>query len=217
MWKGLAAVLVTIALAAAPAAAQGAGNVRIAVRPDSRLWIEGGANVGSWSCSARQFEALVLVDTGYHRDRGTLSALHANLREVEVRVRVRALTCGNPVMDGDLYGALKAKGKNDSSIIVGRFDVAQPAAGDAAVLRTAGSLTVVGVERSVAMDITLDRLADGTLRTRGSVPMKMTDFGIRPPTAMLGLVKTRNELTVRFELLVDPRILAQAADGDGGH
>ena len=36
-------------------------------------------------------------------------------------------------------------------------------------------------------------------RIRAEMPVRMTDFGITPPTALFGIVKARNELTVRFE------------------
>jgi hypothetical protein len=42
--------------------------------------------------------------------------------------------------------------------------------------------------------------ADGSIAVRGSVPLFMSDFGIEPPTAMLGMLKTADQVTVKFEL-----------------
>jgi hypothetical protein len=44
-------------------------------------------------------------------------------------------------------------------------------------------------------------LNDGRLRAMGSKAIKMTDYNVEPPTAMLGLVKAENELTVHFDLI----------------
>lgn len=67
------------------------------------------------------------------------------------------------------------------------------------VFRVAGGLTMVGVTRPVSVDMTL-QVAGDTLRTEGSLVVKQTDFGIRPFSKALGMVKVKNE--VRFELRV---------------
>jgi hypothetical protein len=50
--------------------------------------------------------------------------------------------------------------------------------------------------------VTTDRVDGGALRARGAVAMRMTDFGIKPPTGLFGLIRSRNEITVRFDLVV---------------
>jgi hypothetical protein len=40
------------------------------------------------------------------------------------------------------------------------------------------------------------------------VPIKMTDFGIKPPTAIFGRLKTGDEVKVNFELNVGARAIA---------
>jgi polyisoprenoid-binding protein YceI len=68
-----------------------------------------------------------------------------------------------------------------------------------AVIRATGDLTMVGVTRPVSLDLTLEISAD-TLRAEGSFVVKQTDFGIKPYSKVLGLVKVKDE--VRFELRV---------------
>jgi hypothetical protein len=40
------------------------------------------------------------------------------------------------------------------------------------------------------------------MKASGAIPLLMTDFGITPPTGLFGLIRSRNEITVRFELMV---------------
>jgi hypothetical protein len=42
------------------------------------------------------------------------------------------------------------------------------------------------------------------------VAIEMTDFGIHPPTAMMGLLKTRNDVTIFFDLTTDYERLLEA-------
>jgi polyisoprenoid-binding protein YceI len=142
----------------------------------SRVWIEGGSNVADWSCKAVRFDAS--VDNG----------------RVIVRLSVRDLKCGNRKMDHDLYAALKASDPAAPSFIVALFD-ARP--GD-----TRGTLEVAGVERTVTAQITTELAPDGTTRARGNVPILMTDFGVKPPVGLFGLIRSKNEVVVKFELII---------------
>ena len=62
-------------------------------------------------------------------------------------------------------------------------------------------LQIAGVEREVALDITTER-KDSTLTVSGEVQLLMTDFGITPPKAMLGMLKTDPKVTVTFETVL---------------
>ena len=45
------------------------------------------------------------------------------------------------------------------------------------------------------------------------VPIKMTDFGIKPPTAIFGRLKTGDDVKVNFELSIGARAIAAAVGG----
>ena len=47
-------------------------------------------------------------------------------------------------------------------------------------------------------------LADGQYQVSGAYPMKMTDFGIEPPTALLGTMTTGDDVTINFNLTLSP-------------
>ena len=49
------------------------------------------------------------------------------------------------------------------------------------------------------------RLPDGQFRLTGSLPLLMTDFGIDPPKAMPGTLKTGDRVVVHFDVVVAPR------------
>lgn len=66
-------------------------------------------------------------------------------------------------------------------------------------------LTIAGVQRTVKMTVTSDLLPDGTRRARGTVPILMTDFGIKPPRPWGGLLRTADRVLIQFEIFVAPR------------
>lgn len=187
-----------------------AQSVRLSVGADSKLWIEGGSNLHDWTCRASSIDAAIDVDGSFLK---TPAATPSLLKKVQVKVPVRNLKCGHGGMDNNLYKALKADDTPDISYIVATFDVVPGETSDSFTVKTVGALTIAGAEKTVNMDVKATRLEDGSIRADGELPLLMTDFGVKPPTAMLGTLRTSNKVTVKFSLLVGPETIAAAVDG----
>ena len=63
--------------------------------------------------------------------------------------------------------------------------------------RVNGDLTLHGVTKPISFDVTSD--AD---HYHGTAKLNQTDFGIKPPTAMLGMLKTDPKVAVTFETVL---------------
>ncbi len=195
-----------IALTASAAAAQ--ETARVAVAPDSKLWIEGTSNLHGWSCKAEKLEANIELDKAAAAQVGL--APPKALKRVEVKVPVRSLKCGHGAMDNNLYKALNADAAPEIDYILATFDAAPGDAKDTFTLKTVGTLKIAGKENRITMDVVANRMPDGTLTATGVVPVKMTDFGIQPPTAIFGRLKTGDEVKVNFALNIGGKAIAAA-------
>jgi len=185
-----------------------AQSIRLAVAPDSKLWIEGGSNLHGWSCKASSIDATIEVDEAFLK-----STSPTLLKKVQVKVPVRNLKCGHGGMDNNLYKALKTDDVPNISYILGTFDVV-PSAADSFTVKSVDTLNIAGAEKTVNMDVTASKLADGSIRANGELPLLMSDFGVKPPTAMFGTLRTDNKVTVKFSLLVGPQTITAASAGD---
>jgi polyisoprenoid-binding protein YceI len=67
--------------------------------------------------------------------------------------------------------------------------------------RAIGLLTIAGVEKEVALDLQVQRKGD-TLGVTGTTSLVMTTFGVTPPKAMMGMIKTDPKIQIRVELLL---------------
>jgi hypothetical protein len=65
-----------------------------------------------------------------------------------------------------------------------------------------GTLAMAGYSRPIDIQISYKILANGDLQIIGSKKLKMTDFKIEPPTAMMGTVKVGDEVTVSFDIVL---------------
>ena len=202
--------ITTVALLACLATTASAQETtRVAVSPESKLWVEGTSNLHGWACRTQELSATVELDAA--------AAAQVNiappkaLKRVQVKVPVKSLKCGHGTMDNNLYKALNADATPDISYIMGTFEALPGETKDGFTLKTVGTLTIAGKEQSVTMEIAATRLADGTVMAKGMVPIKMTDFGIKPPTAIFGRLKTGDEVKVNFELTVGAKAIAAAS------
>jgi polyisoprenoid-binding protein YceI len=66
-------------------------------------------------------------------------------------------------------------------------------------LRLGGELRLHGVNRRHQLDAELIAFEDG-LRLRGDCPLRMSDYGIRPVTALGGTIRLRDDLRVAFDI-----------------
>jgi hypothetical protein len=115
-------------------------------------------------------------------------------------------------MERIMYDALKA---SEVGYILGSFDAVPGAAEDTVVVHATGTLTVAGRENAVRMDVRAERLRAGVIRATSEVPILMTDYGVKPPIALLGILQTDNRIVVKFELFVGPQSVIAAAAGGG--
>ena len=74
---------------------------------------------------------------------------------------------------------------------------------DGFTAKTVGNLSIAGTTKSIEMTITGDKTDNGLLEIFGKKDMKMTDFNIKPPTALLGTMKTRDDITIEFRVTLD--------------
>ena len=65
---------------------------------------------------------------------------------------------------------------------------------------SAGNLTMAGVEKEIEVILLVSESA-GVLILKGSKDLKMTEFGMTPPSAMFGQIQTADDITVHFEFL----------------
>ena len=72
-------------------------------------------------------------------------------------------------------------------------------------IRVEGLLTIAGTTRTVDLIASWRREGANRFRVTGSKALTMTSFGVRPPVALLGLVRARDDIEVHFDLIAEAR------------
>jgi polyisoprenoid-binding protein YceI len=115
----------------------------------------------------------------------------------EVAIPSETLTSAEKGLDKNMYKALKT---GDHADIVFRLAKIEPA-DTAGIVRATGTLSIAGVEREVSLDLTA-KAEGSSLDVKGSLDLLMTDYGITPPKAMLGMLRTNPKVTVSFAVVL---------------
>ncbi|HEX7241037.1 MAG TPA: YceI family protein [Longimicrobiaceae bacterium] len=193
-------LFIAVALVAtlAPAALAGpAPRAGLTIQPESRIWVEGTSTVRSYSCRAASPSGTVTTQPGSTSI--AIADLEKAVRSAEVSVAVAGLECGNATMNTHLRKALRADTSPRITYRITSYEVAE--AGGR--MKLSGTLNIAGTERPVSIDATASNEA-GKLRVKGSKQLRMTDFGVRPPTLMMGTMKVHDPVTVHFDMLLKP-------------
>jgi polyisoprenoid-binding protein YceI len=192
----LAAVSLTPAWADAPTVASLASG--------SRLWLEGNSTIHHYESTATKLEVRM---TG-GQAAASLEALEKMVRAgevkgLEVSIPVAAMQSGKNGLDKNMRTALKADKFPNITFRLERYEVSQSTGSDSVVIDAHGLLSVAGVEKPI--DLRAGGKRDGNvLRIRGEKDLLMTQFGVKPPTMMMGAVKTSDQVVIRFDLRLTP-------------
>lgn len=193
MMRILSIVLLT-AVAGLTLALAPAREARVTLLPESRLAISGTSTVNRFTCATDEVdgEGRIPLDAA--------PRVRAEQSEAWLRVPVETFDCGNRRMNGDFLDALKAKEHPEIRFELADVDLGDTVGDDRRVLAM-GQLTIAGNARQVSVELLGRQAGDGRLVAEGSVPLRMTDFGIDPPTALMGLIKAHDHIVVRFDLV----------------
>ncbi|MDV7394994.1 YceI family protein, partial [Arthrospira platensis SPKY1] len=116
------------------------------------------------------------------------------LNSLEISVPVTSIkSTKGSIMDGKTHNALKYKQYSLISFQLVRADAIEKTAAGYKIKAT-GNLTIAGAKKSVNMTVDAKVLSDGSVNFKGSKALKMTDFNVDPPTAMMGALTVGNDV-----------------------
>jgi polyisoprenoid-binding protein YceI len=123
----------------------------------------------------------------------------AAIQSIRMVMEVRSIKSDmGSVMDNKTFKALKADADPEITfLITAPFIIRSSTGGDTVSLQ--GHLTLAGVTRPVIMRVLSFKAAQGTLSIEGEQNIKMTDFGVKPPSALFGVMKASPDITINFK------------------
>jgi polyisoprenoid-binding protein YceI len=157
---------------------------------ESSLSITGTSTLHDWHMNANEYSCLVQV-----KSQNESSFI---LSEIEFSCESRSIKSDNSIMDGKAHDAInadkwkiisfKSNGINSISINENKIE---------GIMK--GILQISGTEQEVNLPFTGELAKDGKIKLKGGVKIKLTDYKVEPPKALMGTIKTGNDIEVHYE------------------
>ena len=165
--------------------------------PESRIWVSGTSSMRAWECRATTFDLKVDGDQGAAA--ATLAGTKA-VTGVALLIPTEKLECGNGTMNGHAKKALKVEEHVNMEFKLMSYELTK--SNDSLNVTLKGVLKLGGTEKEIEMPALATAAADGALRIAGTYPLKMTEFGLKPPTMMFGRMKVGDLVKVGFDVVL---------------
>ena len=187
----LGAAYVALAPGAAAQSALAIGSARIT--------IAGTSNVHAYTASTTQARVtrVQLAPAVAGPDFWQAITTPGGLQAFEIAIPAATLASDKEGLDKNMHKALKTQAHPEITFRLVRLEAKETAG----LVRAIGVLRIAGVEREIALDLKTQRKDNG-LSVKGEIDLLMTDYGIAPPKAMLGMLKTDPKVTITFETLL---------------
>ncbi|MAO07112.1 MAG: hypothetical protein CL596_00190 [Alteromonas sp.] len=156
----------------------------------SHFIIKGTSSLHDWEMVSNQF-------TGKISFQSNTEAL--SIDNIKVKVGVTTLESGKRVMDKKCYDALKSDTHPNILYEFKNIKSLKSSGPQTYTATLEGSLTIAGQTKSVAINVHI-KATNNSITIKGEKPLKMTDFGVEPPTALLGTLKTGDDIIIDFNL-----------------
>jgi len=193
----LRSTLLALAILVPASGAWTVANEQLVLQPQSRLWIDGTSTIRSFTCKAGEVNALVEVN-GANAIPSLLTG-EKGVKAVQVTVPAEKMDCGNGKMNDHMRNALKVTENPTITFSLTNYDVTKNADGISGTIN--GTLDLGGVKKPISLQAT-GANEGGMLHVNGVYELKMTDYGLKPPTLMFGRIKVGETVKVGFDLLL---------------
>ena len=167
----------------------GQSNARIT---NYSLVVKGSSNLHDWESNAKEVRA----NASFTFAAGVLKSIDALYVEIPVK---SIKSAKGSIMDNKTYDALKADRFANITYKLGKI-TSLTKKGDGYDINATGSLNIAGVAQNIDMYVKAKVGADGSITFSGSKKLKMTEYQIKPPTALLGTLTTGDDVEIVFQV-----------------
>ena len=170
---------------------------RFIVLPASKLSIDGKTNVNSFTCAIAKYfgtDTLVLHEGG------------KNVRPVFVKGSVgldaSTFDCGMAIMTSDFRKTIKSE--IYPAIVIDFISFERSPSYKEGEEKFIGILKIslAGVTKLFEVNCSIETKPNGLIHLKGGRQFTFADFGLKPPTRMMGAIKVQEDLNVNFHLVL---------------
>lgn len=124
------------------------------------------------------------------------------IKALSFSVKSESLKSGKSGMDKNTYKALKTDKHETIDFNLSSVSKVEKVSENQFKATVNGNLKICGVKKSISLSLNI-KLEGAKLFIEGEKSLKMTDYGVKPPKALLGTIKTGDAITIAFSSVYD--------------
>lgn len=161
-----------------------------ATASNSTISVDGTSNIHDWDLKAEKFiiKAIIENDT----DLPTIKSLSLDLE-------AESLKSGKSGMDNNTYKALKTNRNKSIKFTYTKTSSLKKTADNTYSVVVEGMLEIAGTKKSTDLSFDLAKVNNGYI-IKGNKKINMPEYKVDPPTAMLGTIKTGEDVTINYNI-----------------
>jgi hypothetical protein len=185
----------------------------LALNPNSTLVLYGDSTLHPFHASATSMTVTVAVDPAKAAEVSTQpdfvkAVLQPGvLQKMELVIPVMALKSKDKALDKNMYKAMKADKFANIAFRLSAYEVTPSTTSRVAShVKATGTLEISGETNPIELEMETTPVGN-TLKVLGQYGLLMSDYGIKPPTMMMGAIKVRDPVVIRFDLTLDAKTI----------
>jgi polyisoprenoid-binding protein YceI len=174
---------------------------QIRILEKSKLFLEGESNVNEFTCDCNQ--QFVPMKAAFELDLDKRTADFSNMR---LQIKTAGLDCGNKTMNKDLQKTLHEDKHPFIEVILNKvyLNASKKPLNQYWTHYLADThLKMVGKSHAIKIPVMAKRVGANTYQFKSFYEIRLSDFGIEAPTALLGLVKVSDVFVIHFDLYIE--------------
>ncbi|TJY36247.1 YceI family protein [Pontimicrobium aquaticum] len=159
-------------------------------KSNSTITVSGTSSLHDWDIISNNFSGNIQLK----------DSVTAQIETLFVSIPSESLKSGKKAMDKKTYKALKTDDYSTISFKMVKVKSSKKVDDSTFEMKLVGEITICDVTKLLGIDFLLSKTGEN-INATGSCKMKMTDFKVVPPTALLGTIKTGDDISIKFNVM----------------
>lgn len=159
--------------------------------------IDGDSNVRTWDAEVTEADGTIELSGIENFSLNSLTP--ETFKSLNITIPVSGIQSDSGRLTSNLQGYLK--GDDFPEITFNLTEITSiEQDGDKAMITANGIVNAAGVDNQISMSVEAILNPDNTITFSGSQQLLMTSFNIDPPTAVMGTIRSRDEMDIIFQV-----------------
>lgn len=161
-----------------------------ATSTNSSISVDGTSNIHDWDMKAEKFTAKATIVENNDLP---------EIKSLSLELEAEGLKSGKSGMDKNTYKALGTSKNKNITFVYTKTNSLKKTAENTYSVEVQGMLEIAGTKKSTDLSFELVK-KNGVYILKGSKLINMPEYKVDPPTAMMGTIKTGENVTINYNL-----------------